>query len=60
MAFGEDQCRIRVQNAAQNFAILRRIAMNLLNRDTNTKVGLKTRRLKAGAGDEYRASLLGF
>ncbi|CAE6737009.1 ISAs1 family transposase ISTha2 [Paraburkholderia domus] len=59
MAFGEDQCRVRVENAAQNFAILRRIAMNLLKRDTRTKAGLNIRRLKACANDQYRASLLG-
>ncbi|MET3449652.1 hypothetical protein ABIC76_005027 [Ralstonia sp. 1138] len=33
MAFSEDQCRVRVDNAAQNFAVLRRIAMNLLRQD---------------------------
>ncbi|MBB5447998.1 putative transposase YbfD/YdcC [Paraburkholderia sp. WSM4177] len=33
MAFGEDQCRVRVDDAAQNFAILRRIALNLLRQD---------------------------
>ena len=33
MAFGEDQWRVRVDNAAQNFAVLRRIAMNLLRQD---------------------------
>ncbi|KFX62597.1 ISAs1 family transposase [Paraburkholderia fungorum] len=59
MAFGEDQCRVRVENAAQNFAILCRIALNLLKRDTNTKAGLKIRHLKACANDQYRASLLG-
>lgn len=30
MVFGEDQCPVRVDIAAWNFAILRRIAMNLL------------------------------
>ncbi|KVU32999.1 hypothetical protein WK65_29925 [Burkholderia ubonensis] len=34
VAFGENQCRVRVENVAQNFAILRRIGMNLLRRDT--------------------------
>ncbi|MGF6916374.1 putative transposase YbfD/YdcC [Paraburkholderia sp. UCT70] len=28
MAFGEIQCRVRVDRAAQNLAILRRIALN--------------------------------
>ncbi|CAN7153577.1 ISAs1 family transposase [Caballeronia sp. LjRoot34] len=60
MAFGEDQCRIRVDNAAQNFAVLRRIVMNLLKRDTTSKVGLKIRRLKACANDRYLAQLLGW
>jgi len=47
MTFGEDQYRVWMDNAAQNFAILRRIVMNLLKRDTKTKVGLRNRRLKA-------------
>ena len=55
MAFGEDQCRVRVENAAQNFAILRRIVLNLLKADTQTKAGIKNRRLKACANDNYRA-----
>jgi predicted transposase YbfD/YdcC len=40
VAYGEDQCRVRVDNAAQNFTILRRIVMNLLKCDTTTKVAL--------------------
>jgi predicted transposase YbfD/YdcC len=59
MAFGEDQCRVRVENAAQNFAILRRIVLNTLKSDKSTKGGMKTRRLKACANDQYRAALLG-
>jgi predicted transposase YbfD/YdcC len=60
MAFGEDQCRVRVDNAAQNFAILRRIVMNLLKHDSKTKAGLKTRRLKAAISDLYREKILGW
>ena len=60
VAFGEDQSRVRVKNAAQNFAILRRISMNLLKQDTSSKVGIKTRRLKACADEDYLARLLGF
>jgi len=59
VAFGEDQCRARVKNAAQNFAILRRIVINLLRADPTTKVGAKTKRLKACADDRYRAHILG-
>lgn len=60
MAFGEDHCRVRLNNAAQNFAILRRIALNLLKRDTKTRVGIKIRRLKASSSDTYRAQILGW
>ncbi|WP_155253149.1 ISAs1 family transposase, partial [Burkholderia cepacia] len=60
VAFGEDQCRVWVEHGAQNFAILRRITMNLLRKDTQTKAGLKIRRLKAATSDNYRAQLLGW
>ncbi|WP_230965790.1 MULTISPECIES: ISAs1 family transposase [Burkholderia] len=58
MAFGEDQCRVRVNNATQNFAILSRICPNLLKADTTTKAGIKNRLLKASASDGYRAAVL--
>ncbi|MGU7780707.1 ISAs1 family transposase [Burkholderia sp. PU8-34] len=58
MTFSEDQCRVRVNNAAQNFAILRRIFRNLLKADTTTKAGIKNRRLKAGASDSYRTAVV--
>jgi len=51
VAFGEDQCRARVHNAAQNFAILRRIVMNLLRADVSVKVGVRNKRFRAGADD---------
>lgn len=44
----EDDCRIRVGDAAQNFAILRRIALNLLKNEKTTKLGVAGKRLKAG------------
>ncbi|HTR07891.1 MAG TPA: hypothetical protein VMJ11_14830 [Paraburkholderia sp.] len=59
-SFGEDQCRERVNNAAQNFAILRRIVMNLLRPDKKAKGGLKIRRMLACADDRYLARLLGW
>lgn len=59
VVFGEDQCRARVNNAAQNLAILRRITMNLIKRDTTTKTGVKNRRLKAAINEQYLADLLG-
>ncbi|MFL9911027.1 ISAs1 family transposase [Paraburkholderia sp. RL17-337-BIB-A] len=59
VSFDEDQYRAKVEHAAQNFAMQRRVTMNLCKRDTRTKVGLKMRRLKAGANNQYRAGLSG-
>jgi predicted transposase YbfD/YdcC len=58
VAFNEDQCRARVENAAQNFAILRRMTLNLLRQDRNSKVGIKIRRMKACSSERYLAQLL--
>lgn len=59
IAFGEDQARMREGNSAENFSILRRIALNLLRQDKTTKAGIKNRRLLAGWNDEYRQHILG-
>ena len=58
IAFREDECRVRIGHAAQNFALLRRIAVNLLKKDTATKVGIKAKRLKAGWGSAYLEKIL--
>jgi predicted transposase YbfD/YdcC len=58
IAFREDECRIRKDHGAHNFAILRRLALNLLKQDTTTKAGIKARRLKAGWDHDYLLSLL--
>lgn len=58
VAFGEDQCRVRVENAAQDFAILRRIALHQLKRDTKTRTRLQNCRLKACASYRYRTEIL--
>ncbi|PCE30006.1 hypothetical protein [Burkholderia ubonensis] len=57
MAFGEDPCRVRVNNAAQNFAIPHRIRLNLHKADTATNTGIKNRQLKARVSDGYRAAV---
>ena len=59
VAFREDDCRIRVDDAAQNFAILRRIALNLLKKDKTSKLGIAGKRLKAGWNVNYLAKVLG-
>lgn len=58
ISFREDECRVRQGHAAQNFALLRRIALNLLKQDKTAKVGVKARRLKAGWSHEYLERIL--
>jgi hypothetical protein len=54
-----NKSRVRKDNAPQNMAMLRHVALNLLKADTSTKVGIKTRRKMAGWSNEYLAHLLG-
>lgn len=58
IAFREDDCRVRTGHGAENFGVLRRVALNLLQHDTTTKAGIKARRLKAGWDDAYLLQLL--
>lgn len=59
MAFREDLSRIRQGHAAQNFAVLRHLALNLLQRHpTKRKLSIKARRLKAGWDRSYLLQLL--
>jgi len=58
VAFGEDKCRVRKDNAAENFAILRHIALNKLKREKTLKLGIKSKRLSAGWDNEYLLRVL--
>jgi len=49
---------IRKGHGAENVSRLRRIALNLLQRDTTRKVGIKTKRLIAGWDHDYLLGLL--
>jgi predicted transposase YbfD/YdcC len=58
IAFREDDCRVRQGEAAQNFAILRQVALNLLREERTAKVGVKAKRLKAGWDEQYLLRVL--
>lgn len=58
VSFGEDGSRIRKGYGAQNFSRLRRIALNRLQQETSLKVGIKTKRLRAGWDHDYLLKLL--
>lgn len=58
VASDEDQCQIRKDHAAENFAMLRHIAVNLLKREKTAKVGVKIKRNKAGWDTNFLLKLL--
>jgi predicted transposase YbfD/YdcC len=58
VSFAEDQARQRCGHSAQNFARLRRIALNLLRRDRSKKRGVKGKRLNAAWDHDYLLKLL--
>lgn len=58
VAFDEDACRIRKNNGSENFAILRRIALNLLKGEKSAKLGVANKRLKAAWDTDYLNTVL--
>ena len=58
VSFREDDCRIRKGHGAENFSRLRRIALNLLKNEKSVKIGIKTKRLKAGWNHDYLLRIL--
>jgi hypothetical protein len=53
VTFNEDACRVRQGEAAENFAVLRHMALSLLQQENTAKVGLKTKRFKAALEIDY-------
>jgi predicted transposase YbfD/YdcC len=58
VSMDEDDCRIRKDHGAENFAALRHIALNLLRQEKSTEAGVKARRKLAGWDHEYLAKVL--
>lgn len=58
VAFSEDASRKRNNNAAQNYSILLKIALNLLKNEKTEKQGILGKRLKAGWNQAYLLKVL--
>lgn len=58
VAFHEDESRVRLGDAAENFAVLRRVALHLLKQETTATCGIKAKRLKAGWSQAYLLKVL--
>lgn len=54
----EDECRIRREQAGENFAAIRHIALNLLSADTSFKAGIKRKQKRAGRNNDYLSRVL--
>jgi len=57
VGFNEDKQRMRKDNAAENFAVIRHISTNLLKRDTS-KMSIKGKRHKCAYDDEFLLQIL--
>jgi predicted transposase YbfD/YdcC len=58
MAFDEDRRRVRIKNAAENFALLRRFVMNLLRTAPGKKKSMSLRRKRCGWEPAYILAVL--
>jgi len=58
VVFREDDSRVRVGHAAQNLALVRKLALSMLNREKSCKRGVKIKRFKAALDLQYLLKIL--
>jgi len=59
VSFGEDQCRVRVKHAAENFSLLRRMALHILKKEQASAKSINRKRRQAAMDPAYLGVLLG-
>ena len=58
VTFCEDESGIRKQNSPENFALLRRLAINLLKQEKTSKQSLTMKRYRAAMDNNYLVKIL--
>lgn len=58
VAFNEDRNRKRKGNASQNFSLINKIVLNMAKNEKTCKMGIKSKRKKAGYDNQYLERLL--
>lgn len=58
VTFREDPCRVRAGHGAQNLAVLRHLALNLLRRERTLHGSLPTKRFTPALDDTYLAAVV--
>ena len=58
MTFREDESRIRKNHAPENMAVVRHMALNMLNKENSKKRSIKKKRLRAGFDNDFLASIV--
>jgi predicted transposase YbfD/YdcC len=58
VGFREDQSRTTQGYSAENLAVIRHLAVNLLSQEKSVKSGTKAKRLRSGWDDQYLTKVL--
>jgi hypothetical protein len=58
VTFREDDSRVRDRTAARHFALVHKIALNLVARDRSPQTSLRGRRKKAAWDDSYMLQII--